>query len=77
MTSGTATSILPKSPTAGSRIKWPITNVTITKARVELAQYVQPDGAVLVLPTYFMTGSDGNTYSVLALSDESLATASR
>ena len=70
-------STLPKSPTPGSRIKWPITNVTITKARVELAQYVQPDGAVLVLPTYAMTGSDGNTYSVLALSDESLATASR
>jgi hypothetical protein len=76
-TTGNTAQKLPKSPSAGARIKWPITKVTITKARVELAPYVQPDGAVLVLPTYVLTGSDGNTYSVLALSDDSLATASR
>lgn len=66
---------LPRPPSAGSAVPWPVTEVTITEARLGAAMHTQPDGAALLLPTYELTGSDGSVWSVLALAEEHLDTA--
>ena len=44
--------------------------IGVTDAELGLAQYWQPDGSVLMLPSYTVTGEDGSTWSVLAVEDE-------
>lgn len=63
---------LPRPPSAGSAVPWPVSEVTITEARLGAALHTQPDGAALLLPTYELTGEDGSVWSVLALADEHL-----
>ena len=45
----------------------PVTQVTVTGADLALAQYGQPDGSVLFLPAYVLTGADGSRWSLLAV----------
>jgi hypothetical protein len=47
----------------------PVAEVTVTDAELGLAQYWQPDGSVLMLPSYTVTGEDGSRWSVLAIED--------
>lgn len=47
----------------------PLSTVTVTGAELGLAQYWQPDGSVLMLPAYTLTGEDGSRWSVLAVAD--------
>ena len=60
---------LPAAPVAGAAIAWPVTTVTITEATLTTASYVQPDGSVVLLPTYTLTGSDTSVWTVLAIAD--------
>ncbi len=47
----------------------PVTDVTVTGAELGLAQYWQPDGSVLMLPSYLLTGVDGSRWSLIAVDD--------
>lgn len=63
---------VPPTPTPGAQIAWPVTDVTITSARLGVAQQYMPDGAVLMLPAYELQDADGNTWSVLAVAEDVL-----
>ncbi|MFD6139423.1 hypothetical protein [Promicromonospora sp. NPDC060271] len=63
---------VPPAPTPGARIAWPVTDVTITSARLGLAQQSTPDGAVLMLPAYELKDADGNVWPVLAVAEDVL-----
>jgi hypothetical protein len=63
---------LPPTPSAGSRVAWPVQHVTITKARLGLTFYTQPDGSALLLPAYELSSADGQTWSVLAVAESAL-----
>lgn len=64
----TEPSVLPGSP-----IEWPVQTVTITEARLGLAQVVQSNGAVVLAPSYAFTGDDGSQWSVIAVAESGLA----
>ena len=63
---------LPPAPVPGGAIAWPVTSVTITAAALGTSSYYQPDGSVVLLPTYTLTGSDGSSWTVLAVADAHL-----
>ena len=63
---------VPTTPSTGSKFSWPVTNVTIVKADLGVAQYYQPNGSVVLLPTYQLTGSDKSTWTVIAVTDSAL-----
>jgi hypothetical protein len=46
-----------------------VAEATVTDAILGLAQYWQPDGSVLMLPSYVLTADDGSRWSLLAVSD--------
>jgi len=56
----------PTSPTDG-RLQVPTQQVVVTDAVLGLGQYAQPDGSVLILPSYRLTGADGSRWSILAI----------
>ncbi|WP_460755586.1 hypothetical protein [Myceligenerans cantabricum] len=60
----------------GAAIAWPVRDVTITGARLGLAQHALTDGAIVLLPAYEMVG-DGGTWSVVAVGDDLLDFAGR
>ncbi|PWD50650.1 hypothetical protein C8046_08270 [Serinibacter arcticus] len=62
----------PAAPAPGVSVAWPVQDVTITGARLGLAQQWQPDGTVLLVPSYEFTDADGGTWSVIAVADEQL-----
>ncbi|KLN35231.1 hypothetical protein FB00_07320 [Cellulosimicrobium funkei] len=68
----------PEAPTVpptvgeGARFAWPVTDVTITDARLGLAVQYQPDGAAVLLPAYELSDADGNVWSVVAVVDHQL-----
>ncbi len=68
----------PEAPTVpptvgeGARFAWPVTDVTITDARLGLAVQHQPDGAAVLLPAYELSDADGNVWSVVAVVDDEL-----
>ncbi len=45
----------------------PVTTVTAEAADLDLAQYWQADGSLLILPSYLVTGTDGSRWTVLAV----------
>jgi hypothetical protein len=47
----------------------PLSQVTVTGADLALAQFWQPDGSLLILPAYLLTGADGSRWSLLAVDD--------
>jgi hypothetical protein len=63
---------VPPTPTPGTRIAWPVTDVTITSGRLGVAQQYMPDGAVLLLPAYELRDTDGNVWPVLAVAEDVL-----
>lgn len=56
----------------GSDIWWPVDRVTITEAELEMRSYMQPDGAVLSVPTYVLTGDTGGVWTVIGVAAEHL-----
>ena len=72
------TAVEPETPTvpttvgAGARFSWPVTDVTITDARLGLAVQHQPDGAAVLLPAYELSAADGTVWSVVAVVDDQL-----
>lgn len=52
-------------PVAGMALR----TVVVTSADLGLAQFTQPDGGLLILPAYVLTGEDGSTWSLVAVSD--------
>jgi hypothetical protein len=67
----TAPTVPPTVP-EGSPIAWPVTEVTITDARLGLAVQYLPDGAAVLVPAYELTDADGGVWSVLAVADDRL-----
>lgn len=70
------TPTVPPTATPGSPLAWPVTEVTIVTARLGLGMQTAPSGAVVLAPTYELTGSDGSVWSVIAVADEALDFAS-
>ncbi|ACZ32024.1 hypothetical protein Xcel_3018 [Xylanimonas cellulosilytica DSM 15894] len=68
---------VPAPPSAGSSIAWPVTDVTITGARLGLTQHWTASGAVLFVPAYELTDDAGNTWSVIAVAESGLDLAGR
>jgi hypothetical protein len=60
---------VPPTPEPGSLIGWPVTEVTIVKARLGLTQQSLPTGATVLLPAFELSDSDGQTWSVIAVAD--------
>jgi hypothetical protein len=48
----------------------PVADVTVVDAELGLAQYWQPDGSVLMLPSYLLTGDDGSRWSLIAVTEQ-------
>ncbi|MFC8922621.1 hypothetical protein [Cellulosimicrobium sp. NPDC057127] len=63
---------VPPTVPEGSAIAWPVTEVTITSARLGHGVQHQPDGAAVLVPAYELTDADGGTWSVLAVADDRL-----
>lgn len=63
---------IPPAPAPGAPIPWPVTQVTITQARLGLTMQWLPDGATALLPAYELTDADGASWSVLAVAEEDL-----
>jgi hypothetical protein len=59
-------------PRPGTSLSWPVPSVEIPRARLGLALTWHQDGSVVLVPTYALTGSDGSTWSVIAVSDSAL-----
>ena len=63
---------LPPTMEPGDPFSWPVTEITITDARLGLAMYTQPDGSAVLLPTYQLAADDDSAWSVVAVADSSL-----
>lgn len=63
---------VPATPTAGSPLAWPVSQVTIVSATLALGTQYLPSGAMVLAPTYTLTGDDGSTWQVLAVADSAL-----
>ena len=59
----------PLSPLALPGITVPVSEVAVTEAELGLAQYWQPDGGMLMLPSYVLSGDDGSRWSLLAVDE--------
>jgi hypothetical protein len=59
----------PLTPLARPGISVPVSEVTVTEATLGLAQYWQPDGGMLMLPSYVLSGDDGSRWSLLAVEE--------
>ncbi|MDO8106566.1 hypothetical protein Q6348_05075 [Isoptericola sp. b441] len=64
---------IPPMPEPGSPLSWPVQRVSIVSAELALSTYAQPSGAVVVAPTYRLTGADGSVWSVVAVADDALS----
>ncbi|MEP6981384.1 MAG: hypothetical protein ABJA16_11540 [Nakamurella sp.] len=64
--------VTPGVPVPGAAISWPVSEVTLTSATLELTSQYQADGSSLLVPTYTMTDADGATWSVIAVADDQL-----
>jgi hypothetical protein len=51
-------------------LRVPVADVVVTGADLALAQFRQPDGDLLILPAYRLTGDDGSTWSLIAVSGD-------
>jgi hypothetical protein len=69
---GMASPKLPPTVRAGDDFGWPVQQVTITRARLGLALYTQPDGSAVLIPVYVLTDTDGMQRTVVAVDDQSL-----
>lgn len=66
------TPTVPATVRAGTPFSWPVTDVTITDARLGLAVQYQPDGAAVLVPAYELRDADGSTWSAIAVASSHL-----
>jgi len=62
----------PSLPVDG-RLQVATQHVRVTDAVLGLAQYLQPDASVLILPSYLLTGADGSVWSLLAVTGDAVS----
>jgi hypothetical protein len=62
----------PPAPVTDGTVSWPVNQVSITGATLGLGTQYQPDGTVLLLPTYTLSDGSGATWSVIAITDDRL-----
>lgn len=62
----------PTLPSAGAEVPWPVSTVEVTSVRSGLALVGGWDDVQFLVPAYEFTATDGLTYSVIALAEESL-----
>lgn len=63
--------------TSGATVDLPLSRVDVVSAELGLAQYWQPDGSILLLPSYILTGADGSTWSLLAVAEPAVSFVAR
>lgn len=56
----------------GAEIWWPVENITLTKAQLQLALEYQEDQSVALVPTYHLSADDGRTWTVIAVAERHL-----
>jgi hypothetical protein len=66
------TPTVPPALEPGADIPWPVTEVTITGARLGSAVQWLTDGQVVIVPAYELTDDDGGSWSVIAVTDDRL-----
>lgn len=77
-TDGSAPTTAPSpSSTGGPTVDLPLSRVDVVSAELGLAQYWQPDGSILLLPSYILTGADGSTWSLLAVAEPAVSFVAR
>jgi hypothetical protein len=64
--------VAPAVPSSDADLPWDVTEVTITEARLGLAQEYRQDEATLLLPAYELSDAEGNVWSVVAVAEEAL-----
>ncbi|WP_127793929.1 hypothetical protein [Agromyces sp. LHK192] len=62
----------PAPPAPGTAVSWAVNDVEIVEAVLGVGTHWQPDGTVLIVPTYVFTDADGGTWSVIAVADDRL-----
>lgn len=63
---------IPPAATPGAAISWPVSQVTLTSARLGLAPATTVGGAQVLVPAYELTDGSGTTWSVIAVVDAQL-----
>ncbi|MDP1876799.1 MAG: hypothetical protein Q8M17_04480 [Actinomycetota bacterium] len=65
-------SSLPPSAGGGERpsLQVPMAGIVVTEANLGLGRFWQPDGALLMLPAYRITGDDGSVWTLIAVSGD-------
>ncbi len=66
----TATPVRPEPTPDRPALRVPLSGIVVTGAELGLAQYWQPDGDLLILPSYLLEGDDGSRWSLLAVAKE-------
>ena len=54
-------------------LRVPMSDVVVTGAELALAQFWQPDGDLLILPAYRLTGDDGSQWSLIAVTGDDVS----
>ncbi|MRG60947.1 hypothetical protein GE115_13885 [Agromyces sp. CFH 90414] len=62
----------PTTPQPGAPVSWPVNDVEIVAAELMPSTQWQPDGSVIIAPSYRFTDADGGTWSVIAIADSHL-----
>ena len=50
-----------------------MSGIVVTGAELGLAQFWQPDGDLLILPAYRLTGDDGSDWSLIAVTGQDVS----
>lgn len=62
-------SATPSSAATGRALTVAVPRVTVVDSRLGLAQYWQPDGQLLILPTYLLRADDGSEWALIAVAN--------
>lgn len=63
---------LPPSAAPGGVIAWPVAEVAITGAELTTTTVYAADGSVVLVPAYRLSGDDGSTWTVVAVTEQHL-----
>jgi hypothetical protein len=60
----------PIAPAGRPVLRIPMSGIVVTGAELGLAQFWQPDGDLLILPSYLLTGDDGSRWSLIGVTSD-------
>lgn len=66
----TATAASAGGPDGRPSLRVEMSDILVTEAELGLAQFRQPDGDLLILPAYVLTGDDGSRWSLIAVTGD-------